>query len=138
MLPFRCSLLADSISNDVRTPLVTIPTRLSSACVMLMSIVFDIQTLPLFLVTADPRDGSLRWPDTLTAQSCRIARRSRSLLRRQITGDHAAPHGCGAHAHRGLNRSLGRCATPYRLQPVVSLNPVRPATASQQHRVGLP
>src|SRR6266403_4371661 len=42
MLPFRCSRLKDSISNDSSWPFSTIPTRLSSAWVTLISMIFGI------------------------------------------------------------------------------------------------
>src|SRR5512140_743663 len=46
MFPFRCSRLNDSISNELRTPSVTMPTRLSSAWVTLINIIFGMKTLP--------------------------------------------------------------------------------------------
>jgi hypothetical protein len=39
---------------------------------MLMSIVFDMKTLPLFLAATEGRDDSYRRPDPLTAASCCI------------------------------------------------------------------
>src|SRR6185295_14374630 len=56
MFPFRCSRLNDSISNELRTPSVTIPTRLSSAWVTLINIIFGMKPLP----PLQPRSPAVR------------------------------------------------------------------------------